>query len=152
MTPFEILANKRFDFIYCRFYVLQTLSEENSNHLQNFIKNFWQTDTKCSVEVFISFAFVKWKFRNIILSVWSRQLKPTFHNFPFASFIVEAKFHLRQTFGSERQLCGLYSFRFDSGFRDSGQLEQEPHLEKAINAVRFVAQHVKNQDRYNKAI
>ena len=43
-------------------------------------------------------------------------------------------------------------FRFDSGFRDSGQLEQEPHLEKAINAVRFVAQHVKNQDRYNKAI
>ena len=43
--------------------------------------------------------------------------------------------------------------RFDSGFRDSGssgQLEQEPHLEKAINAVRFVAQHVKNQDRYNK--
>jgi len=42
--------------------------------------------------------------------------------------------------------------RFDSGFRDSGQLEQEPHLEKAINAVRFVAQHVKNQDRYNKVI
>jgi len=42
------------------------------------------------------------------------------------------------------------SYRFDSGFRDSGQLEQEPHLEKAINAVRFVAQHVKNQDRYNK--
>ena len=40
--------------------------------------------------------------------------------------------------------------RFDSGFRDSGQLEQEPHLEKAINSVRFVAQHVKNQDRYNK--
>ena len=42
--------------------------------------------------------------------------------------------------------------RFDSGFRDcgSGDLEQEPHLEKAINAVRFVAQHVKNQDRYNK--
>ena len=29
-------------------------------------------------------------------------------------------------------------------------MEQEPHLEKAINAVRFVAQHVKNQDRYNK--
>ena len=26
--------------------------------------------------------------------------------------------------------------RYDSGFRDSGQLEQEPHLEKAINAVR----------------
>jgi len=43
-------------------------------------------------------------------------------------------------------------YRFDSGFRDSGQLEQEPHLEKAINAVRFVAQHVKNQDRYNKVI
>ena len=40
--------------------------------------------------------------------------------------------------------------RYDSGFRDSGQLEQEPHLEKAINSVRFVAQHVKNQDRYNK--
>jgi len=40
--------------------------------------------------------------------------------------------------------------RFDSGFRDSGQMEQEPHLEKAINSVRFVAQHVKNQDRYNK--
>jgi len=36
--------------------------------------------------------------------------------------------------------------RFDSGFRDSGQMEQEPHLEKAINSVRFVAQHVKNQD------
>ena len=45
---------------------------------------------------------------------------------------------------------GNHSYRFDSGFRDSGQLEQEPHLEKAINAVRFVAQHVKNQDRYNK--
>ena len=46
-----------------------------------------------------------------------------------------------------------YNTRFDSGFRDSGsgQIEQEPHLEKAINAVRFVAQHVKNQDRYNKA-
>ena len=29
-------------------------------------------------------------------------------------------------------------------------LLQEPHLEKAINSVRFVAQHVKNQDRYNK--
>jgi len=42
--------------------------------------------------------------------------------------------------------------RYDSGFRDSGQLEQEPHLEKAINSVRFVAQHVKNQDRYNKVI
>merc|ERR1711962_472989 len=39
--------------------------------------------------------------------------------------------------------------RYDSGFRDSVQ-EQEPHLEKAINSVRFVAQHVKNQDRYNK--
>ena len=46
--------------------------------------------------------------------------------------------------------CNGDSCRFDSGFRDSGQLEQEPHLEKAINAVRFVAQHVKNQDRYNK--
>lgn len=42
------------------------------------------------------------------------------------------------------------ALRFDSGFRDSGQMEQEPHLEKAINSVRFVAQHVKNQDRYNK--
>ena len=51
--------------------------------------------------------------------------------------------------------------RYDSGLRDSGQMEQvgspeplttpqEPHLEKAINSVRFVAQHVKNQDRYNK--
>ena len=30
------------------------------------------------------------------------------------------------------------------------ELCQEPHLEKAINSVRFVAQHVKNQDRYNK--
>ena len=38
-------------------------------------------------------------------------------------------------------------FRFDSGFRD---YEQEPHLEKAIHAVRFVAQHVKNLDRYDK--
>ena len=51
-------------------------------------------------------------------------------------------------------LCSHHNFRtrFDSGFRDSGsgQFEQEPHLEKAINAVRFVAQHVKNQDRYNK--
>ena len=44
----------------------------------------------------------------------------------------------------------LIHSRYDSGFRDSGQLEQEPHLEKAINSVRFVAQHVKNQDRYNK--
>jgi len=58
-------------------------------------------------------------------------------------------------FSSERQVA-VYnngnSYRFDSGFRDSGsaQFEQEPHLEKAINAVRFVAQHVKNQDRYNK--
>jgi len=42
------------------------------------------------------------------------------------------------------------AFRYDSGLRDSGQMEQEPHLEKAINSVRFVAQHVKNQDRYNK--
>merc|ERR1739846_90045 len=41
------------------------------------------------------------------------------------------------------------ALRYDSGFRDSVQ-EQEPHLEKAINSVRFVAQHVKNQDRYNK--
>lgn len=40
--------------------------------------------------------------------------------------------------------------RFDSGFRDSEQIEQDPNLEKAINSVRFVAQHVKNQDRYNK--
>merc|ERR1719412_6218 len=46
-------------------------------------------------------------------------------------------------FSSERQVA-VYnngnSYRFDSGFRDSGssgQLEQEPHLEKAINAVRF---------------
>ena len=50
------------------------------------------------------------------------------------------------------QSAQLLFTRFDSGFRDSGsaQFEQEPHLEKAINAVRFVAQHVKNQDRYNK--
>merc|ERR1711936_19877 len=41
------------------------------------------------------------------------------------------------------------ALRYDSGFRDSVQ-DQEPHLEKAINSVRFVAQHVKNQDRYNK--
>ena len=40
--------------------------------------------------------------------------------------------------------------RFDSGFRDYS--EQEPHLEKALHAVRFVAQHVKNQDRYDKVI
>lgn len=40
------------------------------------------------------------------------------------------------------------SVRYDSGFRD--YQEPEPHLEKAINAVRFVAQHVKNQDRYDK--
>jgi len=48
----------------------------------------------------------------------------------------------------EKQLNGG-ALRYDSGFRDSVQ-EQEPHLEKAINSVRFVAQHVKNQDRYNK--
>jgi len=55
-------------------------------------------------------------------------------------------------FSCDRQVASYNgnSYRFDSGFRDSGQLEQEPHLEKAINAVRFVAQHVKNQDRYNK--
>jgi len=53
---------------------------------------------------------------------------------------------------SDKQIASYNgnSYRFDSGFRDSGQLEQEPHMEKAINAVRFVAQHVKNQDRYNK--
>ena len=39
--------------------------------------------------------------------------------------------------------------RFDSGFREYEQ-EQEPHLEKAIHAVKFVAQHVKNLDRYDK--
>ena len=39
-------------------------------------------------------------------------------------------------------------FRFDSGFRDYG--DQEPHLTRAIHAVQFVAQHVKNQDRYDK--
>ena len=27
---------------------------------------------------------------------------------------------------------------------------KDPQLEKAINAVRFVAQHVKNEDKYNK--
>ena len=39
-------------------------------------------------------------------------------------------------------------FRFDSGFRDYS--DQEPHLTRAIHAVQFVAQHVKNQDRYDK--
>ena len=38
--------------------------------------------------------------------------------------------------------------RFDSGFRDYG--DHEPHLERAIHAVHFVAQHVKNQNRYDK--
>lgn len=60
---------------------------------------------------------------------------------------------LNDRFGcSDKQIASYNgnSYRFDSGFRDSGQLEQEPHLEKAIHAVRFVAQHVKNQDRYNK--
>ena len=41
------------------------------------------------------------------------------------------------------------SSRFDSGFRDYGG-DQEPHMERAIHAVRFVAQHVKNQNRYDK--
>jgi len=48
----------------------------------------------------------------------------------------------------EKGQLALNSMRFDSGFRDYS--EQEPHLEKAIHAVRFVAQHVKNQDRYDK--
>jgi len=62
-----------------------------------------------------------------------------------------------EKFAPDRQLTmyngnGNNSYRYDSGFRDSGQLEVAPHLEKAINSVRFVAQHVKNQDRYNKVI
>jgi len=42
----------------------------------------------------------------------------------------------------------LNNVRFDSGFRDYG--DHEPHLERAIHAVHFVAQHVKNQNRYDK--
>jgi len=53
----------------------------------------------------------------------------------------------RFSFPEKQQNGG--ALRYDSGYRDSVQ-EQEPHLEKAINSVRFVAQHVKNQDRYNK--
>lgn len=40
--------------------------------------------------------------------------------------------------------------RFDSGFREYEQEQEQPHLEKAIHAVKFVAQHVKNLDRYDK--
>merc|ERR1712066_1107637 len=45
---------------------------------------------------------------------------------------------LNNKFSCDRQVTSYNgnSYRFDSGFRDSVQ-EQEPHLEKAINSVRF---------------
>jgi len=57
-------------------------------------------------------------------------------------------------YGCEKRLtaytgAGFSNSRYDSGLR-MDSLEQDPQLEKAINAVRFVAQHVKNEDKYNK--
>lgn len=58
-------------------------------------------------------------------------------------------------YGCEKRLSpymgGGYNNRFDSGFR-MDSIEQDPQVEKAINAVRFVAQHVKNENKYNSVV